>query len=116
MNINRILGIAIAVLAVWAGAASQLSVLFGQHVSDIIVTVSSLTVASLGAVLGVLSTPITQTTQIAAVRAMPGVEDILINSKASPEAARLAVDPTVDKIRPTTADKAAVEEIAKTAV
>lgn len=113
MNIIRALGIVIAVLSVWAGASSQLSVLFGQHNSDIIVTICTITVASLGAALGVLSGNPTQTQQIAAVRAMPGVESVMINAKATPEVARLAVDPTVDKVEAIPGAAKAIENIAK---
>jgi maltodextrin utilization protein YvdJ len=99
MNARIILAIAIAVISVWAGAASTFAVIFGQENADIIVAVSTLIVASLGAALGVLST---QTNQVSSVADMRGVEHIAVNDKASPALAQMAIDPTVKGVQPTT--------------
>lgn len=112
MNTIRALGIAVAVLAALAGGASQLTILFGQHVSDMIVAALTLMVGGLGAAIGVVSS---QTNQIASVRAMDGVEKVLVNEKANPTLAKLAIDPDIDKVEVIPSAKQAVEETAKAA-
>lgn len=108
----RWLAIIIAVLSVWAGAATQMTELLGPTIGKTIVTLSSLTVATLGAVLGVISGPMSQTDKIQAVTAMPGVEGVLINRKATPELAQVAVDAGEAKVAPAPGESAAVEKIA----
>jgi maltodextrin utilization protein YvdJ len=111
MNARVILAIAIAVISVWAGAASTFAVIFGQENADIIVAVSTLIVASLGAALGVLST---QTNQVSSVADMRGVENILVNDKASPALAQMALDTSINKVQPTSeAVKTTLTQIAK---
>jgi maltodextrin utilization protein YvdJ len=112
MNARVILAIAIAVISVWAGSVSTFAILFGQQLANIIVAISALTVASLGAALGVLST---QTCQVTSVRGMDGVENILVNAKASPALAAMAVDPDVHNIEAMVGAKPALMEIAKAA-
>jgi hypothetical protein len=112
MNARIILAVAISVISVWAGAASTFAILFGQQTANIIVAVSTLTVASLGAVLGVLST---QTRQVSSVRGMEGVENILVNAKAGPALAAMAVDPDVHNVEAMVGAKPALIEIAKAA-
>lgn len=96
MNIRIVLSVAIAVIAVWGGAASQLDVLFGVTASKLIVAACSLTVASLAAALGVLSTQASQSANIIndpvalakALQAMPGVSKLLVNENATPSLAQ----------------------------
>src|ERR1039458_2324439 len=109
MNARVILSITIAVVAIWAGAASQLTILFGQQLSTIIVTICSMIVLSLSAALGVLSN---QTNQVTSVRQMAGVENIMVNAKASPALAAMAVDPAVQNVQAMPGAKPALTEIA----
>jgi len=54
-----------------------------------------------------------QTSQIAAVKAMPGVERILVNDQATPKLAAIAVDPAEKKVAPVPEVAPVVAEIAK---
>lgn len=110
MNTNRILGIVIAVLGVWAGAGAAFDTLLGHTIAVIVTTAAGLAVATLGAVIGVTSN---QTNQVKAVLAMDGVEHIDVNARANPTLAAMAVDPDVDKIAPIPSETAKVEATAK---
>lgn len=112
MNTSRYLGVAIAILSVWAGASAQLSTLFGQTTANVIVTVCTLTVATLGAVLGVINN---QTNTVTLVKSMPGVDKIEVNAQANPALAKMALDPTVDKIKPAPGAEAKLTQIAQAA-
>jgi hypothetical protein len=112
MNVRVAIAVAIAVLAVFAGASDNLQVLFGETVSKLIVAGCSLTVASLAAALGVLTT---QSGQVANVADIPGVSKVLVNDQASPAIARLAMDPANSNVAPEPGHERAVAEIAKAA-
>lgn len=110
-NINgkqwiQIVGVIISVLMV---SSAQLTDLLGPTTAKTIVTV-----AGLGNMLlqGITVALQTQTAQVQDVLAMPGVQKINVNEKASPALAQLAVDPAVDKIGPTASAETAVQKTA----
>lgn len=131
MNLNgkQFIGIAVAVLGVLMIAKAQLTAMFGPAVADYIVNASGLInmiLGSVGAAISgtlspeaqskqMLSIPGGQETMVRQVLAMPGVENIDVNRKASPELAALAVDESQPKISPVPKDLQAVAETAKTA-
>lgn len=97
MNLNRgqVLSIVILVLGVLVASTSQLTDLFGPRVTKDIVSVSTLLMSILAGINSILQG---QGSQIAAVSAMPGVDKIIVNSKANSTLATMAVDPLQAKI------------------
>jgi len=92
--------------------AALMQTLLGQDLTIKIVAglgILNIIVSSVGTVL---SGPDSQDTQVKNVLAMPGVQKIDVNEKASPALAKLAVDPAIDKIGPT---QAAESKVAATA-
>ena len=53
-----------------------------------------------------------QTALVKSVLAMPGVEPLEVNRKATPELAALALDPNISKIAPKASDETAVTQVA----
>jgi hypothetical protein len=94
-------------------AAALLQTLFGQDLTIKIVAVLGIANIVLSSVGAVLSGPDNQQTQIRNVLAMPGVEKLEVNDKASQTLASMAVNPVIDKIGPTAATEAKVTQIAK---
>lgn len=97
------LGLMMALLGAIAGAGTQLNdILSPLGASAPIIVKIVVSAASFGSMLlGVIFTFMTgQTSQVQAVRSMPGVEQVAINGKANPALALLAVDPTETKIVP----------------
>lgn len=92
------------------GATGQLTVLFGTNGA----TYAASACAIISGIAGVFLMATTgQGSQVQQVSAMPGVEKIEVNAKASPALAALAVDKAVDKIAPTPAAMQAVTAIAR---
>lgn len=112
LNGKQIIAIVGAVISVLMVSSAQLTDLLGPGVAKTIVTVAGLTNMILQSVTVALST---QTAQVRDVLAMPGVQRMDVNASASPALATLAVDPTVNKIAPTQADRQIVEATAKAA-
>lgn len=112
MNLTplQIIGIILAVNGALTGATAQLTDLFGAVVAKDIVSIASLGSAILG---GIITSMSGQGSQVRNVLAMPGVEKIDVNGKASQTLAAIAVDPTQDKISPTPAAMAQVTATAK---
>jgi alcohol dehydrogenase class IV len=123
MNPRVVLSVLIAVVAVWGGAASQLDVLFGATASKIIVAACSLSVASMAAALGVLSTQAQGSARVASnpdqlaeiLKLMPGVSGLAVNAQASPKLAQLAVSSANNKIEPVEGSEDAVLQVAQKA-
>jgi hypothetical protein len=109
LNGKQVIAIIVAVLGVVMGSAAQLTDLFGAGNTKIIISVAGLLNSTLSAVLAII---MTQTAQVKDVLAMPGVERLDVNAKASPALAALAVDPAVNKIAPI---PAAIDQVTKTA-
>lgn len=114
MNLNRgqILSIIVLVLGVLMASTAQLTDLFGPATTKYIVSASSLLVSILSGINTLLSG---QGGQLQAVRSMPGVEKILVNSQANATLATMAMAPLEGKIEPTPAAQAAVAATAKAA-
>lgn len=114
MNLNstQIMGLAIVVVSVLSGGASQLTTLFGQVIANDIIALALLANGILGGFAMVLGRTPDQQTQVKTVLAMPGVERIDVNARASQELATMAVDPAINKIAPLPAATAAVTAIA----
>jgi hypothetical protein len=93
--------------------AAFFQTLFGQTITLDIIAGLGLTNIIISSVGTVVSGPESQDTQVKNVLAMPGVEKIDVNERASPDLAKLAVDPTIDKIGPTPAAEARVTVTAK---
>ena len=112
MNLNgkQIISITGAILGVLMISTSQLTDLFGTGVAKTIVSVAALGSTILNAVMVALTT---QTSTVKDVLAMPGIEKITVNDRASQALSAIAVDPAVNKISPTQAAQAQVEVTAK---
>ena len=93
--------------------AALLQTLFGQNLTIQIVAGLGIFGIILNSVGAALSGADSQETQVKNVLAMPGVQNIEVNSRATPALAKLAVDPTQDKIAPTQASEAQVAQIAR---
>src|ERR1700739_205081 len=81
--------------------AALLNPLVGQDLALKVVAGLGIINIVLSSVGTALSGPESQDTQVKNVLAMPGVQKIDVNEKASPALAKLAVDPMIDKIGPT---------------
>jgi hypothetical protein len=95
--------------------AALLQTLFGQDLTLKIVAVLGIIGIIINSVGTALSGADSQDTQVKRVLAMPGVEPMQVNAKASPELAKLAMDRSVDKIGPAPDQAGAVAAIAKAA-
>lgn len=105
-------GLIIVGLSVMGGGANQLTVLFGQVATTYILAATTLLTGFVGGAMTILGG---QGSQVEAVRAMPGVEKILVNEDANATLATLAVSQDDNKIEPTPAAKDAVEATARAA-
>ena len=97
-------------------ATSQLTDLFGAGVAKEVVSAAALANMVLQSVMVSLTGNMPQADQVRQVLAMPGVEKLDVNAKASPELAKLAVDPNIDKIAPIPAAISQVTQTAKAAI
>lgn len=95
--------------------AALLQTLFGQNTTLQIVAVLGIIGIIINSVGTVLSGPDSQTTQVKNVLAMPGVENLGVNAKASPDLAKLAMDRSVDKIAPVANAESVVAATARAA-
>lgn len=116
MNLNskQLLGIAVVVVSVLAISTTQLTDLFGPDAAKKVVAAAIMLNGIFGGIIATIGGDLTQGQQVKQVLAMPGVEKLDVNGKASPALAALAVDPNVNKIAPTPAAQSAVERIAAT--
>ncbi len=112
MNVTRTQWIAIVMLALGliAGGANTLTEFFGAGIAAKLASAASFLssfVAGAQIILG------GQGQQVLDVKNMPGVEKIDINAQANQTLAKLALDPTVNKVGIASGDKDAVLETAK---
>jgi hypothetical protein len=126
LNGKQIFLIIGAIVSVLMVAGPQLTDLFGAGPAKYIASAAGLTNLIINSVVAILTgniAPEMQLRQIASVPggqdalvrnvlAMPGIEPLEVNRRASPELAQLAVDPNVDKIAPKPADATAVMKTA----
>lgn len=118
MNLTLIqkIGLAIALLGFLATAGTQLTDILSPlgSIAPVIVkeivSISGLISGGLGVVLAFITG---QASAVKAVQAMPGVESIVVNEKANPTLAKLAVDPNQPKIDVAPGTAAAVAQTAK---
>lgn len=110
LTINQWLGIAVGVLGVFGSVTSQLTDLFGAVVAKDIVSLSSILSGVAGVFVAVLTS---QSNQVLDVKAMDGVDKIMVNKNASSALAKLAVDPAEDKIEASPGAEAAVIRTAR---
>lgn len=94
-------------------AGALFTTLFGQDMTLKIIACLGLINIVLSSVGAAVSGPDSQSTQIRNVLAMPGVEKIDVNEKASQTLASMAVNPVIDKIGPTASAETKVTAIAK---
>ncbi len=112
LNGKQIISIIGAVLGVLMISTTQLTDLFGPGVAKTVVSVAGLVNTILSSIMAVITATMSQDAQVKQVLAMPGVDKIDVNKNASPELAKLAVDPAVDKISPTPDAQVAVSKTA----
>lgn len=112
LNAKQIISIIGAVLSVLMVSSAQLTDLMGAGAAKSIVSIAGLVNMILGSVMAAISGTMPQGEQVKQVLAMPGVEKIDVNRNASPELAKLAVDPTVNKISATPDAQVAVANTA----
>lgn len=104
------MAITAAVLSVLMISTTQLTDLFGTGVAKTIVSAAGLANMVLNSVIAALTG---QGQMVLDVKAMPGVQHIEVNEKANQTLAKLAIDPTEDKIAPSPAAIAAVTRTAE---
>lgn len=92
--------------------AALLQTLFGQDMTLKIVAVLGIIGIIINSVGAAISGNLSQGQQVQQVLDMKGVQHIDVNAQASPELAKLAVDPSIDKIAPTPAARVVVEATA----
>ena len=112
------IGLAIGVLGFLATAGTQLTDIFAPFGSSAPLIVKEIVSLSgfLSGILGIVLAFLTgQANTIRAVNDMPGVEKILVNAKASPALATLAVAQEGNKVQAIPEAKAAVTATAATA-
>jgi hypothetical protein len=102
---TQILGAVLVVNTVLAGGATQLTNLFGEAMAGHILAVCTLGTGIAGGFLMRLGS---MANQFQNVRALGGVDRILVNGQVPPEIAALAMDPTQGKISPASNAVAAV--------
>ena len=110
------IALSIAVLGFLATAGTQLTDIlspFGSMAPLIVKEIVSLSGLVSGVLGVVLSFMTGQASQIKAVQQMPGVDKIVVNEKASPALATLAVDPAQAKIETAPGAAQAVKATAK---
>lgn len=116
MNTAQKLALTIGILGLLAASGTQLTDIFAPFGSAAPLIVKEIISLS-SLVSGVLGVALTFTTgqagQVQAVREMPGVEQLLVNKKANPTLAAMAVDPTVANIEIKPGDEKAVIATAK---
>ena len=104
------IGFTIGACSFLGGATTQMTTLLGPS-GAAYMGAACFIIAGLAGVFLMATTG--QSAQVLQVKAMPGVEKIDVNAKASQALAELAMDPKVDKISPTPAAMQAVSAIAK---
>lgn len=114
MYLNRGQGISVAIviLGVLVASTSQLTDLFGPIATKYIVSASTLCMSIMAGINTMLQG---QGSQVEAVRAMPGIEKLLVNDKANATLAAMAIDPALSKIEAIPADLATVTATAQAA-
>lgn len=119
LTIVQKIALSIAGLGFLAASGTQLTDIFAPFGSTAplivkeIVSVSTFVSGGLGVILTFITG---QSSQITAVRAMPGVEKILVNEKANATLATMAVAQEENKIEATPQAQKAVEATAKAAL
>lgn len=109
LNQNQIIAIIVGVLSFLMSATAQFTTLFGQQMASDIVSIISILNGMASVVLAVMTG---QAGSVKTVLAMPGVAHIDVNANANQTLAKLATDPTVNKIAPL---PEAVDAVTKTA-
>lgn len=109
LNAKQWLAIVLVILGVLTASTAQLTDLFGPTTAKSIGTLAGMLTSLLSGISAVLST---QTSLVQDVQAMPGVEKIVVNSKANEALANLAVDPLQQKIETKPGAEAAVSAAA----
>jgi hypothetical protein len=110
LTILQWIGIVLGLNSLFMSSTPQLTVLFGANAVPYIIALATLGNGALGVFITVIGG---QGTQLRNVLAMPGVEKIDVNDRASPTLAAIAIDPAQDKIAPTPAAMATVTATAK---
>lgn len=107
---GQILALVICTLGVLTTSETQLDVVIGVTYTKVMIALSTISISVLSGWMAIL---FGQSSQIAAVSAMPGVEKITVNAKANQTLAAMATDVTQDKISPIPSETAAVAATAK---
>jgi hypothetical protein len=112
MNLNgkQVIAILAAVLTALVASTAQLTDIFGPSTTKVIVSTVSLLATILNSILAAISG---QANLLKDVAAMPGVDSIKINRRATQTAAGLAVDPDQEKIEPSPGQEQYVQDVAK---
>lgn len=115
MNLNgkQIFLIIGAIVSVLMIAGPQLTDLFGSTIAKNVASGAGLVNLMINSIMVALTGNMPQSQQIQQVLDMKGVQHLEINKDASPEVARMAVDPSVNKIAPSAESVHQVEAIAE---
>ena len=113
MNIKRVFQIISGINGGLITGAALLQTLFGQDLTIKIVAGLGIFGIILNSIGAAFSGSDSQEVQVRNVLAMPGVENIEVNAKATPALAKLAVDPDLGKISPIQSAESKVAQIAR---
>lgn len=103
-------GLALVIVNVVGGSTTQLTTLFGQSGTAVIVAAATIISGILGGFVTFFGG---MGNQLNNVQNMPGVDNVLINAKADPTTAKMALDPANDKISPLPDAQVTLAKIAK---
>lgn len=107
------LGVLLVLNGVVTGSVNELTDLFGNVWAKHLLSVANMGSSFCGGLVTMFGGQASQGDQVKAVLAMPGVEHMDINEKANATLAAIAIDPKVNKIRPTAEAMDAVTATAK---
>lgn len=109
LNLKQVISIIGAILSVLMISTAQLTDLLGPGLAKTITTVAGLANMIISSVTVAITS---QGSMVRDVASMQGVEKISVNSQANQTLSSLAIDPTQNKIAPTTA---AMQDVTQTA-
>lgn len=110
LTVNQVLLIFIAICSALSASSATLGDLFDAPTVKTIVGISNMINTIVASIVVALTG---QAGLVKAVAAMPGVEEIKVNSNANQTLASVAVDPQQDKVAPVEGQETIVKEIAQ---
>jgi hypothetical protein len=108
----QIVGIILLANGVVTGSVNEMTDLIGAVWAKHLISIAIMGSGFCGGLVTMFGGVPSQEAQMKSVLAMPGIEKIDVNGLASAVLAKMAIDPTINKIAPTTA---AIDKVTATA-